>query len=96
MRKHFTAYKQEPHETLQNYFFYEYLGKIWFRNAKKVQKLFLIAQKKGPDALNATQKTLALNKVCFFLVFFNQEKTIYFLYFCRFWSKVVFLLFFFS
>ena len=39
MRKHFTAYKQEPDGALLNIFFYEYLLKIWFRNAKKVTVL---------------------------------------------------------
>jgi hypothetical protein len=38
--------------------------KIMMKNGS-VKKLILIAQKKRHDALNATQKTLALNKVWF-------------------------------
>ena len=33
---------------------------LWWKFWKIVQKLFLIAQKKRSDAMNATQKTIAL------------------------------------
>ena len=35
------------------------------KNGKMVEKLILIAQKKGPDGLNATQKNQAFYKVQF-------------------------------
>ena len=35
MRKHFTAYKQEPDETLQNYFFMNIYAKFGSETQKK-------------------------------------------------------------
>ena len=45
------------------------------KNIKIVQKQFLIAQKKRLDALNATEKTPALNKVLFLVIWGGQKVT---------------------
>ena len=62
------------------------------KNGKIVQQRILIAQKKRPDALNATQKTSALSKVSFLK---KSRKT---LKKCCFWPKLqkrpIFLYFF--
>ena len=51
-------------------------GPPWLWNVWQIlQKLYLIAQNKDPNALNATPKTPALYIVCFF-VFFKSRKIV--------------------